>query len=63
MPLTVSYQLDPIDPEDGIIYATILLLAMYTLIIFEVRIFSSTSTKTVEEVFVSTAFDTNLYEI
>ncbi|KAJ8707733.1 hypothetical protein PYW07_011410 [Mythimna separata] len=36
VPLTVSYQLNPIDPEDGIIYATILLITLYTLIIFEV---------------------------
>lgn len=36
VPLTVSYQLNPVDPEDGIIYATILLIALYTLIIFEV---------------------------
>ncbi|XP_063898610.1 P protein isoform X1 [Helicoverpa armigera] len=36
VPLTVSYQLNPIDPEDGIIYATILLIALYMLIIFEI---------------------------
>ncbi|CAH0699508.1 unnamed protein product [Spodoptera exigua] len=36
VPLTVSYQMNPIDPEDGIIYATILLITLYTLIIFEI---------------------------
>ncbi|XP_022824130.1 P protein-like isoform X2 [Spodoptera litura] len=36
VPLTVSYQMNPIDPEEGIIYATILLITLYTLIIFEI---------------------------
>lgn len=36
VPLTVSYQMNSIDPEEGIIYATILLITLYTLIIFEI---------------------------
>ncbi|XP_050358448.1 P protein-like isoform X2 [Nymphalis io] len=36
VPLTVSYQLDPLSEEDGIIYATILLGVLYVLIIFEI---------------------------
>lgn len=36
VPLTVSYQLEPLSKEQGIMYATILLLALYLLIIFEV---------------------------
>ncbi|XP_039752704.1 P protein-like isoform X2 [Pararge aegeria] len=36
VPLTVSYQLNPLSEEDGIIYASILLCALYILIIFEV---------------------------
>ncbi|XP_072948511.1 P protein-like isoform X2 [Epargyreus clarus] len=36
VPLTVSYQLNPLSAKDGIIYATILLLALYILIIFEI---------------------------
>nr|XP_034827678.1 P protein [Maniola hyperantus] len=36
VPLTVSYQLDPLSREDGIIYATILLCTLYILIIFEI---------------------------
>ncbi|XP_023936950.2 P protein isoform X2 [Bicyclus anynana] len=35
-PLTVSYQLDPLSKEDGIIYATVLLCTLYVLIIFEI---------------------------
>ncbi|CAH0712838.1 unnamed protein product, partial [Brenthis ino] len=36
VPLTVSYQLDPLSEEDGIIYAVILLCILYILIIFEI---------------------------
>ncbi|XP_026734675.1 P protein-like isoform X2 [Trichoplusia ni] len=36
VPLTVSYQMNPIDEEEGIIYATILLITLYVLIIFEI---------------------------
>ncbi|XP_075988683.1 OCA2 melanosomal transmembrane protein hoepel1 isoform X2 [Anticarsia gemmatalis] len=36
VPLTISYQLNPLDPEEGIIYATILLITLYMLIIFEI---------------------------
>ncbi|KAL0858841.1 hypothetical protein ABMA27_011296 [Loxostege sticticalis] len=36
VPLTVSYQMNPLDERDGIIYSTFLLLILYTLIIFEV---------------------------
>lgn len=42
VPLTVSYQLEPLSKEQGIMYATILLLALYLLIIFEVsRLYST----------------------
>ncbi|XP_068621881.1 P protein-like [Battus philenor] len=36
VPIVVSYHLDPISEEDGIIYATLLLATLYILIIFEV---------------------------
>ncbi|XP_041971039.1 P protein-like isoform X1 [Aricia agestis] len=36
VPLTVSYALDPLSAEDGIIYAVVLLLVLYVLIIFEI---------------------------
>ncbi|CAH2056114.1 unnamed protein product, partial [Iphiclides podalirius] len=36
VPITVSYHLDPISEEDGIIYATLLLCCLYILIIFEI---------------------------
>ncbi|XP_046975929.1 P protein-like [Vanessa cardui] len=36
VPLTVSYQLNPLSEEDGIIYASILLCVLYILIIFEI---------------------------
>ncbi|CAG4948885.1 unnamed protein product [Parnassius apollo] len=36
VPITVSYHLDPISEEDGIIYASLLLLSLYILIIFEI---------------------------
>ncbi|CAB3233664.1 unnamed protein product [Arctia plantaginis] len=36
VPITISYQMNPLDVEDGIIYATILLVALYMLIIFEI---------------------------
>ncbi|XP_052748941.1 P protein-like isoform X2 [Galleria mellonella] len=36
VPLTLSYQLDPLDEKQGILYAAILLCFLYTLIIFEI---------------------------
>ncbi|XP_030028940.1 P protein isoform X2 [Manduca sexta] len=36
VPLTVTYHLDPLDEDDGIIYSLILLLTLYILIIFEI---------------------------
>ncbi|XP_045528917.1 P protein-like isoform X1 [Pieris brassicae] len=36
VPLTLTYQLDPLSEEDGIIYAAFLLLTLYVLIIFEI---------------------------
>ncbi|XP_028167067.1 P protein-like [Ostrinia furnacalis] len=36
VPLTVSYQMNPLDERDGIIYSTILLASLYLLIIFEI---------------------------
>ncbi|CAH2101770.1 unnamed protein product [Euphydryas editha] len=36
VPLTVSYHLNPLSEEDGIIYASILLCTLYVLIIFEI---------------------------
>ncbi|XP_014365372.2 P protein isoform X2 [Papilio machaon] len=36
VPITVSYHVDPISEEDGIVYATLLLASLYILIIFEV---------------------------
>ncbi|XP_045508612.1 P protein-like isoform X2 [Colias croceus] len=36
VPLTLTYQVDPLSEEDGIIYSAVLLLLLYFLIIFEV---------------------------
>lgn len=36
MPLTLSYDLSPIDPAEGVIYAALILIGLYILIIFEV---------------------------
>ena len=36
MPLSIGYNLNPIDTTVGIAYATVVLLGLYTLIIFEV---------------------------
>lgn len=34
--ISISYDLSPIDKDDGIIYAALILLGLYVLIIFEV---------------------------
>ncbi|XP_013177018.1 PREDICTED: P protein-like isoform X4 [Papilio xuthus] len=36
VPITVSYHVDPISEDDGIVYASLLLASLYILIIFEV---------------------------
>lgn len=36
VPLTISYHMNPLDEEDGIIYAVVLLVTLYVLIIFEI---------------------------
>lgn len=36
VPVSIGYNLSPIDPTVGIIYATVVLLGLYILIIFEV---------------------------
>lgn len=35
-PVSMGYNLQPINPDDGIIYAALVLLGLYVLIIFEV---------------------------
>lgn len=34
--ISISYDLSPIDKDDGIVYAALILLGLYVLIIFEV---------------------------
>lgn len=36
VPFTLSYTVDPLDPTAGVIYALVLLCALYVLIVFEV---------------------------
>lgn len=37
LPISMGYNLDPIDTDDGIIYAALILVGLYVLIIFEVK--------------------------
>lgn len=39
LPISLRYNLEPINMDDGILYAALLLSGLYILIVFEVRIF------------------------